>query len=102
MAEVIVYGASDDLVEFEGAVYDEIGAWQADDKRFVFNDGTEIAATFDQQGQWRLRVVNLASDATVTHVPSREDDGLEPDEHDCPGYSDKLVFDGTMTAVSEK
>jgi hypothetical protein len=24
---VIVYGASDDLMEFEGAIYDELGAW---------------------------------------------------------------------------
>ena len=24
---VIVYGASDDLMEFEGAIYDEVGAW---------------------------------------------------------------------------
>jgi hypothetical protein len=25
---VVVYGASDDLLEFEGAVYDELGAWE--------------------------------------------------------------------------
>lgn len=24
---VVVYGASDDLMEFEGAIYDELGAW---------------------------------------------------------------------------
>lgn len=35
---VIVFGASDDLMEFRGAVYDEIGSWEGATAYFT-NDG---------------------------------------------------------------
>ena len=36
---VVVYGASDDLMEFEGAIYDEVGAWEGATV-YVRRDGT--------------------------------------------------------------
>lgn len=41
---VIVYGASDDLMEFEGAIYDEIGAC---DGATVYMDSDGIVPDFD-------------------------------------------------------
>jgi len=35
---VIVFGASDDLMEFRGAIYDEVGAWEGG-SAFVTKDG---------------------------------------------------------------
>lgn len=41
---VIVYGASDDLMEFEGAIYDEVGSC---DGATVYVDGDGIVPDFD-------------------------------------------------------
>ncbi len=38
---VIVYGASDDLVEFDGAIHDEVGAGD-DNDIFIYNDGSQF------------------------------------------------------------
>jgi hypothetical protein len=42
---VIVYGASDDLMEFEGAIYDEIGAYEGTKVRV---DGEGLLPDFEQ------------------------------------------------------
>lgn len=39
---VVVYGASDDLVEFDGAIYDEVGAFEGTEV-FLYNDGIKFA-----------------------------------------------------------
>ena len=31
-----IYGTSDDLIEFEGDIYDEIGAYEAQDKGYSY------------------------------------------------------------------
>ncbi len=38
---VVVYGASDDLMEFEGAIYDEVNAWNGG-LAWVMDNGTVI------------------------------------------------------------
>lgn len=40
-----IYGTSDDLIEFEGDIYDEIGAYKAQDKGILLSDGTVLAAS---------------------------------------------------------
>lgn len=42
---VIVYGASDDLMEFDGVLRDEIGAWEGAEVRF---DSNGIMAAWDE------------------------------------------------------
>lgn len=37
-----IYGTSDDLIEFEGDIYDEIGAYEAQDKGILLSDGTVL------------------------------------------------------------
>jgi len=55
---VIVYGASDDLMEFDGAIYDEIGAYGGTE---VWVDATGLVPDFDsidksaRDGKDRLR-----------------------------------------------
>lgn len=46
---VIVYGASDDLLEFDGAIYDEIGAW--DGCECYVNEHGEISMNDGNGGQ---------------------------------------------------
>ena len=37
-----IYGTSDDLIEVEGDIYDEIGAYEAQDKGILLSDGTVL------------------------------------------------------------
>jgi hypothetical protein len=53
--KVNVYGHSDDCVEFDGAINDEIYAY--DNAEYIMlNDGTLIKAKFDDAGVWRFSV----------------------------------------------
>jgi len=57
MAEIRIYGASDDLIEIEGTFTEEFSFYPTgyDDKRFLaFSDGTLLRATYDNDGIWRL------------------------------------------------
>ena len=45
---IVIFGASDDLVEFRGAIYDEIGAWDGTDF-FIATPGTEIPVDEDEE-----------------------------------------------------
>lgn len=62
-----VYGASDDLIEFEGDVYGEVGCYgtDEDDKGLLilFSDGTLLEAKYGkaEQGIWGLHVVQAGS-----------------------------------------
>jgi len=56
MAEIRIYGASDDLIEIEGSFSEEFNFYPDDDDRrfLVFSDGTLLRATYDNDGIWRL------------------------------------------------
>jgi hypothetical protein len=56
--EIKVYGASDDLVEVEGAQSEEYGCYQSDVFVF-FKDGTEIAVHYDDEheGIWKIKTL---------------------------------------------
>ena len=59
-----VYGASDDLIEFEGDVRGEVGCYADEDKEdrgcIMFDDGTVLDARYGKAGMgiWELRVIN--------------------------------------------
>lgn len=91
--DLIVYGASDDLVEIEGLVSDEL--YPPYDKPAVLTIKVDDAAwarvriEYTDDGIWRVGAPGNIDGATV--VPARGED--EPDdEHGCPGYSDKAVI----------
>jgi hypothetical protein len=54
-----VYGASDDLLEFEGDVYGEHGCYAAAEEGFAvdFSDGTILRVRYGKGGVWALHVV---------------------------------------------
>ena len=62
-----VYGASDDLVEFEGDVNGEVGAYGTDDDEkgvlLVFNDGTiaEIKYGKGDMAIWKITPIKKGS-----------------------------------------
>lgn len=87
-----IYGASDDLIEIEGAINDEHGCY--DHKRPIkisVSDGT--IATIFYDGNWGISVKQVGSlfKKIVTGNPA-EDPHTDEDCKDCSPYSDVLVF----------
>lgn len=68
-----IYGASDDLVEIEGDMEDEIPCYEQDVEILV-NDGTRLRAHYGTGGMWRLSVVQTGTETTVTHTPASDPD----------------------------
>ena len=94
MSDLIIYGASDDLIEVEGALSDELNppygkpalvTIKVDDTVY-----TNLLVEYDPDDSGEWRVQPLAAGHLVTVIPARgEDEG--DDEHGCPGYSDKAI-----------
>lgn len=91
---VIVYGASDDLIELEGEIREEFSAYNGG--RLAFSNGVLLDLEYDRNGTWRITA--LAGRELVAHFPARgEDEGN--DEDGCPGYSEKAYVTGPIEWV---
>ena len=88
-----IYGASDDLIEIEGDVEDEVNKIEPKNLSVKCSDGTEAKITYDEEGQWKI-VVNKRGDLLAEHVLSVGDDAEHTREEikRCSGYSDVLLF----------
>ncbi len=89
MATVIVYGASDDLIEVEGAIEEEFNPDGDKPSYLSFNDGTVLSVVYDDEGMWR---VNRAVAGSATFAKVEADD---PDEN----YSDRVTLEGDIKSV---
>lgn len=78
---VIVYGASDDLMEFEGAIYDEVGAYEGTKVRI---DSEGLVPDFEQ-----IEMDQRNSKDKLREYFQREHSGKEIEALWCkePGYS---------------
>lgn len=89
-----VYGASDDLIEFEGGVSGEVGCYGTDDRKhgvlLVFSDGTILEAKYGKSDMdvWGIQIINQGQLL----------DGVKPcnSEDDDP-YSDVATFRPGLT-----
>ena len=92
-----VYGESDDLIEFEGDIRGEIGCYadKEDEASLIaFSDGTMLKAWYDDDGIWRLKVMNTGT--LFDRVVPCTDSDSEP-------HSDVVYFkDGLKRAFSGK
>ena len=52
-----IYGTPDDLIEFEGDIYDEIGAYEAQDKGILLSDGTVLECSSPDLGVWGFKLI---------------------------------------------
>lgn len=99
MTDLIIYGASDDLIEVEGVVRDEF--YPPYDKPAVLtvkvDDATHamVRVEYDDTGTWRLRT----SAPGATFISARGDHAAD-DADGCPGYSDKVILD--MTGIEAR
>lgn len=64
MNELIIYGASDDLIEVEGSLRSEFNIYWEDDGEAGYvavSDGTLLRVRYDEDGIWRFTPVVVGS-----------------------------------------
>lgn len=94
--KTLLYGASDDLIEIEGAITDEHDCYEVCEKgiNFSASDGTKGVITYD--GEWKIEVISngtLFSNKTL----SVGDDSTHVDEaKGCTSYSDVVIFESGL------
>lgn len=86
MAEVTIYGASDDLVELDGDFYEEISAYNST-TLLAFGDGTLLEVKYALEGVWRIRRVYEGT----AEYENDEDPGNDENR-----YSDKVTLRGDL------
>lgn len=93
---VIIYGASDDLIEVEGDIREEFYALEEPTNYIGLSNGSVVSITYDDDGFWRIRPIAVVDSVIIR--PARGDD--EPADADgCPGYSDKAEITGDIRWV---
>lgn len=84
---VTVYGSSDDLIEVEGDIREELTAIESP-SYVALSNGVALKLRYDEDGCWRI---NLVAGSGVTITPA---DGPDSDN-----YSDRATVDGDVTWV---
>ena len=85
---VIVYGASDDLVEIAGAITDEFSpSWSDPHGTLSFPNGVVLDIRYNDQGIWRINVVH--GEDLCEHLHS-----APGEETDVDGYTDVVAVHG--------
>jgi len=86
--KVVVYGASDDLIEIEGDLSEEFGAYDSGEPKtrfLAFSDGTLLSIVYGIDGAyWRINRM-VAGQATYEKHEATYDDG---------DYSDRVTLTG--------
>lgn len=94
---VVVYGASDDLVEVEGPIREEFNAY---DTPVVVEFSNGVRLQVDYHGRWEITTVDVPDGVSVQIAKSTADD--DPDDHPRdapPAYSDVATFPGPIEWV---
>lgn len=78
MDEIVIYGASDDLIEIESTSFgaEEFNVmldYPEDVVLLAISDGTVLRVRYDEDGVWRFNPVVVGS-ATVTNEQGYDDD----------------------------
>lgn len=88
MSRIVVYGASDDLLEIDGDIREEFGCYDIEQGVLACGDGTLLSVRYD--GCWRITPIARGS-ADIQHTPS----GLA----DSDNYSDRVEMVGDIAWV---
>lgn len=86
--KTIFYGASDDLIEIEGAISEEVDYNEI--VNFKFSDGT--IGTIDYDGDWNIDVTTEGGLFDKLIRGSDEIPHTDEEAANCPSYSDVLVL----------
>lgn len=74
-----IYGASDDLIEIEGDITEEFSWFDCNEKPrpVAFSDGTLLRMRYDEDGIWRITLVEAG-----TAVFSKKEGSVSKDTND--------------------
>lgn len=98
-----IYGASDDLIEIDGQINDEVDAYSASDEPVKFKTSLGTKGTISYDGEWKITIKEEGDDF-VRVVESVGDDNThtEDDTKNIPSYSDVLILSGDLEWVKVK
>lgn len=83
-------GASDDLIELEGDISDEIGAYNDTPMNFYLSDGTVGSIEYTGDGVWEIKIlIKSITDVNIIHPTQFE---IDADTN----YTDKAEFTGSI------
>lgn len=94
-----VYGASDDLIELEGDLYEEFGLPDSDPYYLAFSDGTLLKIGYD--GEWNIKLIEGRAKIMSAGQAYADFDPDTPEyiQNNVPNYSDLAVLEGDLTWV---
>jgi hypothetical protein len=100
-----IYGASDDLIEIDGQINDEIEAYSAERKPIEFKTSLGTKGTILYNGEWKITITEEGSDfvRVISSIGDEYDDKhTEENTNDIPSYSDVLILSGDLKWVKVK
>lgn len=97
--ETRVTGWSDDLIELDGAIYEEFDTYDAQ-SRLTFDNGAVLLINYTSEGIWRI--VNVAPRPDLVAITRCEDREGWTGDSDGPIYSDEAVVTGAAGVEVEK
>jgi hypothetical protein len=73
---ITVSGASDDLIEVDGDIYEEFSALGGDDTGGIlgFSNGVVLRIRYDEEGVWRITPITGASNVSIALAPEADED----------------------------
>ena len=90
MKTTTIYGASDDLIELDGGIREELNPLDSERPDLLaFSDGTVLRIRYDDEGCWRIERI-IEGSAPYRHKPA-----TDPDDD----YSDRAELDGVLWVV---
>lgn len=80
---IVIFGASDDLVEFEGAIYDEISAWNGADF-FIATPGSDIPLDKNEETFKKAKELTPVQIKPLSPITKNRFKAIwDPEEPDC-------------------
>lgn len=96
---IVIYGASDDLVEVEGDIEEEFSAFGDEDGNVIVatSTGVVVRVVYDHEGIWRITPLVGAEKVAITYCWHDGDDNNYSDRCEVADTVDWVVF-GTRIA----
>jgi hypothetical protein len=97
--ELIIYGASDDLIEIEGYIREEFNAYLNEESEgliLAVSDGTLLRVRYDEDGIWRFTPVVVGSSSV--DIKHGQDDRAHTDRVTLTGDDLSWVVLGSQIA----
>jgi hypothetical protein len=98
-----IYGASDDLIEIDGQISDEVDAYSSEIKPIKFKTSLGTKGTILYNGEWKITIIKEGSDfVKIIESVGDDNDHTEENTNNVPSYSDVLILDGDLEWVKVK